>query len=285
MSNIIKKITKKYKWLRFLNYKTTKLAVLSAALFGLCLSSGASFAKYRDENYGNGNAGIATMGDVVVTYHEEGIDPTIQLPKLGSLGSESGWHAFLATIKVQFFNVEVKYNFTMNFKISNQSNTKYSDASNVQHTSFALPNTVSNPSAVTTYVKSSSTSEAVEKEVVTAKAESMNNEFKNGWEKFNINGNIENDTVYYAVEKSNNESEISSNLSFGTSSWHSQKLDVSTSGLTLSYTTVAETVLPSDVTTIYFYKMLFFVYFEATGNKVDTEMTKIFYELNGEQVQ
>ena len=48
MSNIIKKITKKYKWLRFLNYKTTKLAVLSAALFGLCLSSGASFDKYRE---------------------------------------------------------------------------------------------------------------------------------------------------------------------------------------------------------------------------------------------
>ena len=68
MSNVLKKITKKYKWLRFLNYKTTKLAVLSAALFGLCLSSGASFAKYRDENYGGGNAGIATIKDVKVNY-------------------------------------------------------------------------------------------------------------------------------------------------------------------------------------------------------------------------
>ena len=66
MSNIVKKITKKYKWLRFLNYKTTKLAVLSAALFGLCLSSGASFAKYRDENYGGGNAGAAKFGDAII---------------------------------------------------------------------------------------------------------------------------------------------------------------------------------------------------------------------------
>ena len=68
MSNVLKKITKKYKWLRFLNYKTTKLAVLSAALFGLCLSSGASFAKYRDENYGGGNAGAAKFGGEIVSF-------------------------------------------------------------------------------------------------------------------------------------------------------------------------------------------------------------------------
>ena len=48
--SILKKITNKYGFLRFLNRKTTKLFLLSATLVGLCLSSGYSFAKYREEN-------------------------------------------------------------------------------------------------------------------------------------------------------------------------------------------------------------------------------------------
>lgn len=112
MSNVLKKITKKYKWLRFLNYKTTKLAVLSAALFGLCLSSGHSFAKYRDENYGNGNAGAAKF---VVDF--ESIPTTISVAELveDDIGD---MFAFAAYFSIDFSNCEVKTNYTLDLRLA-----------------------------------------------------------------------------------------------------------------------------------------------------------------------
>ena len=286
MSKILKKITKKYKWLRFLNYKTTKLAVLSAALFGLCLSSGYSFAKYRDENYGGGNGGIATMGDIVVSYNEAGTDNTIQLPSIGKT-TDGGWHAFIATIKVQFFNVEVKQKFTTTFKISNSSNSKFDDTSNVNDTSFYLPASLTSDDAknITTYVKTSSDSEATETAVTKAVSDNNNREYKNGWEKYNYTGNISSLTGYYGVEKTTNSGAFSNDFEFSTETWTTFKDATISNNLALSFTTKEETVLPTNATTIFFYKILFFVNFEVTGNKINAEESKIFCEINGEQVQ
>lgn len=116
MSNVLKKITKKYKWLRFLNYKTTKLAVLSAALFGLCLSSGHSFAKYRDENYGNGNAGAAKFDYGIVTY-----DPVTLKQPDENTDIEGGIHCFIASFKLTINESEVKTSYSLKLRIVNPS--------------------------------------------------------------------------------------------------------------------------------------------------------------------
>ena len=147
MSNILKKITKKYKWLRFLNYKTTKLAVLSAALFGLCLSSGASFAKYRDENYGNGNAGIARIGDIEIND----IDSVIKSPtSFTNLSTQI--HSFIFGFSITYENFEVAASCGVNLRISPYENTDFDYvASNFNnlYTSFYLSdsNYITNPSS------------------------------------------------------------------------------------------------------------------------------------------
>ena len=112
MSKILKKITKKYKWLRFLNYKTTKLAVLSAALFGLCLSSGASFAKYRDENYGNGNAGVARLEYGQVTYNPSPLKQPDENTDI-----EGGYHCFIASFKLNIYKSEIKVGYKLQLRI------------------------------------------------------------------------------------------------------------------------------------------------------------------------
>lgn len=273
MSNIIKKITKKYKWLRFLNYKTTKLAVLSAALFGLCLSSGASFAKYRDENYGGGNAGIATMGDVVVSYIEGNAVPTIQLPKKGTT-ADSGLHAFLATIKVQFFNVEVKQEFSIKFKLGHLNNSSYNDSSKPINTFFALTNDVT-LNNLTTYAKADESSDSSKMTIANAK-----NSVYTGWNKFNVSSIMKN-TVYYSFEKTTDPSAISSN--YGYSTWNTYTYSGDSIDRTL-FITKGESVDPIYDTTIFFYKILFFVNFEFDNDSIIAESSKIFYELNSEQV-
>ena len=136
MSNILKKITKKYKWLRFLNYKTTKLAVLSAALFGLCLSSGHSFAKYRDENYGNGNAGAAKFeyGRIIP------VSKSIQEPK-SSNGLKQGEHAFSCEFILEIPTVEVSISYTLKLRLVAQNvDDFYTSNSGLENTSFVSNN-------------------------------------------------------------------------------------------------------------------------------------------------
>lgn len=113
MSNVLKKITKKYKWLRFLNRKVTKLSVLGASLVGLCVSSGASFAKYRDENYGGGNAGVATppLGRVIYEFQ------SIECPKtLVYEGNE--FFCFCASFYLTFEESEVKGKYELSIRLA-----------------------------------------------------------------------------------------------------------------------------------------------------------------------
>lgn len=131
MSNILKKITKKYKWLRFLNYKTTKLAVLSAALFGLCLSSGASFAKYRDENYGNGNAGAAKFGGEIVSFDYK----TYSIENISA--QYYGTYAFVAEFSIDFSDYETSFYYNISLKITASDSDIWSSNNPVSGTSFS----------------------------------------------------------------------------------------------------------------------------------------------------
>ena len=137
MSNIVKKITKKYKWLRFLNYKTTKLAVLSAALFGLCLSSGASFAKYRDENYGGGNAGAAKFGGGIVSFSNK----TYSLANILPENNDYGVYAFVAEFSIDFSEIEVSANYKMNLKFGENEFSTYTNPGTIRYTDFVFQET------------------------------------------------------------------------------------------------------------------------------------------------
>lgn len=132
MSKILKKITKKYKWLRFLNYKTTKLAVLSAALFGLCLSSGASFAKYRDENYGGGNAGAAQFNFGKITFTNK----SIKQPTLKD-NIKAGVHAFVCEFQLEIPETEVSFTYDVKLRLTATDVNDF-DAEDVKldHTKF-----------------------------------------------------------------------------------------------------------------------------------------------------
>lgn len=117
MSNVLKKITKKYKWLRFLNRKVTKLSVLGASLVGLCVSSGASFAKYRDENYGNDNAVIAKLG--IATMY----DKSIKIAE--AQVNHEGIYALVADFKIVISESEVSRTFTLDLRMTNSETTNF----------------------------------------------------------------------------------------------------------------------------------------------------------------
>ena len=137
MSNILKKITKKYKWLRFLNKKVTKLSILGTSLVGLCISSGASFAKYIDTNYGNGNAGAARF-KVSVTNDTR----FIYLPDDLST-FKMGYYAFVAEFCVDFSECEVKSKYDLYLKICGEYSTNYdSPLAGGTQTYFLLPSNI-----------------------------------------------------------------------------------------------------------------------------------------------
>ena len=169
MSNILKKITKKYKWLRFFNYKTTKLAVLSVALFGLCLSSGASFAKYRDENYGGGNAGAAKFGNVIIGDR----DNYQQLPTSFESGNI---HVFKIGFSISISNFEVKSFLTFDLRLSPKENIDFEyDYINLD-SSFCLKNIdyVNNPNQFPLYTFSNGKQSKYDFKGDTSKNLSMN---------------------------------------------------------------------------------------------------------------
>ena len=135
--SILKKITDKYISLRFLNKKTTKLCLLSAALVGLCLSSGYSFAKYRDENYGGGNAGAAKFGDVLI-YSDYS---RIQIPKNLSYDADYGFYAFVASFRLEFQSSEVQRSYSLNLRMSQRSNNLYDLGVDENGEKIAFPST------------------------------------------------------------------------------------------------------------------------------------------------
>ena len=101
--SILKKLVKK---------KVFKLGLVGTSLLGLMISSGFSFAKYIDTNYGNGNAGAARFGAKI-----ENTTKFIYLPTIGGTNSPRGYYAFAAEFCVDFSECEVKTKYNLGLKL------------------------------------------------------------------------------------------------------------------------------------------------------------------------
>lgn len=115
--------------------KVFKLGLVGTSLLGLMISSGFSFAKYIDTNYGNGNAGAARFG-VSVTNNTK----FIYLPDDLST-FKSGYYAFVADFSVDFTKCEVKTQYNLNLKICEEYSTDYDNPYPLKYsyTYFQLP--------------------------------------------------------------------------------------------------------------------------------------------------
>jgi hypothetical protein len=109
--------------LRLIRKKAFKLSTLGVSLVGLLVSSGISFAKYIDSNYGGGNAGTAKFG----SWHVFSNTTAIEVPD----NAPNGYYAFLSTFEINFTESEVNRTFTL--KIKNVAASEdYSDFDNAK---------------------------------------------------------------------------------------------------------------------------------------------------------
>ena len=81
------------------------VCMVGKSLVGLLISSGNSFAKYRDENYGGGNAGAAKFGSWSITSSTVNVQFPDNAPK--------GYYAFIASFTVSFTEGEVAREYTL----------------------------------------------------------------------------------------------------------------------------------------------------------------------------
>ena len=135
--------------LRLFKKKSFKLSLVCLSLIGMLASSGASFAKYRDENYGGGNAGTAKFGSWSV---DNNMQP-INVPS----NATYGWYAFKASFSITFTEGEVRRAYTLKVKdvnISDSSNN-FNDLNVSSKLSFHLP---ANPGTIRTITRSESNS-------------------------------------------------------------------------------------------------------------------------------
>ena len=130
MFKSLKKVVKK---------KYIKLCLLGASLSGLMVSSGFSYAKYRNENYGNGNAGAARF-NINVTNDTK----FIYLPD-NLAGYESNHYAFLASFCVDLSECEVNTKCNIYMKLCDEYSTNYDNPYPLdrKQTYFMLPSTAS----------------------------------------------------------------------------------------------------------------------------------------------
>ena len=88
--------------------KSFKLSLVFLSLLGMLASGGHSFAKYRDENYGGGNAGAAKFGSWSITSSTV----NVKFPD----GAPTGCYAFIASFTVSFTEGEVAREYTLKVK-------------------------------------------------------------------------------------------------------------------------------------------------------------------------
>ena len=88
--------------------KSFKLSLVFLSLLGMLASGGHSFAKYRDENYGGGNAGAAKFGSWSITSSTV----NVKFPD----GAPKGYYAFIASFTVSFTEGEVAREYTLKVK-------------------------------------------------------------------------------------------------------------------------------------------------------------------------
>ena len=107
--------------------KSFKLSLVFVSLIGMLASGGHSFAKYRDENYGNGNAGTAKFG-VKVSF-----DPAMISLKYLEEGDVTKWYVFIAKFNVSFEESEVKLAYDLNLKFGSNSLSNWNDPGEVNN--------------------------------------------------------------------------------------------------------------------------------------------------------
>lgn len=100
---------------RVFRKKAFKLSMVGISLVGLLISSGHSFAKYRDENYGGGNAGAAKFGSWSIASSTVNVKFPDSAP--------TGYYAFIASFTVSFTEGEVAREYTLKVKGVDDSTT------------------------------------------------------------------------------------------------------------------------------------------------------------------
>ena len=95
--------------------KSFKLSLVFLSLLGMLASGGHSFAKYRDEKYGGGNAGAAKFGSWSITSSTVNVKFSDNAPK--------GYYAFIASFTVSFTEGEVAREYTLKVKGVDDSTT------------------------------------------------------------------------------------------------------------------------------------------------------------------
>lgn len=101
--------------------KSFKLSLVFLSLVGMLASGGHSFAKYRDENYGSGNAGAAKFDVGVVSNLSHSFS-------LANIGSNYGVYALVANFNIDFSNCEVSLEYNISLKLSSSKTAKFDEA-------------------------------------------------------------------------------------------------------------------------------------------------------------
>ena len=124
---------------KLIGRKHIKLCMLATSLFGMMISSGFSFAKYIDSNYGGGTAGAARF-NVNVTNNTK----FVYLPD-NLNGYESNYYAFLASFCVDLSECEVNTSCNIYLKLCGEYSTNYDKPYELERktTYFMLPSTAS----------------------------------------------------------------------------------------------------------------------------------------------
>ena len=112
--------------------KSFKLSLVFLSLLGMLASGGHSFAKYRDENYGGGNAGAAKFDFGKITFTNKSIkQPTIKD------NIKAGVHAFVCEFQLEIPETEVSFTYDVKLRLTAMDINDF-DAEDVKldHTKF-----------------------------------------------------------------------------------------------------------------------------------------------------
>lgn len=265
--SILKKITNKYGSLRFLNKKATKLGILSAALVGLCLSSGYSFAKYRDENYAGGNAGIAIPGDFIIDNQPF----NVQMPESFE-DCVNQVHAFETDFSVKYFGFEVKTQYTVMLRLAPENEEKFEynkDLYSPLHTSFYITDN--------SYINNSNNFQ------IRTFDNSVQTTYDIG-EKTNNTKELSTNTCYSAKGKS------SANLSWSDTAPHSYIIhdEINDKEININNILVVDQgIIEPGKELNMFYKLIFFVtpYFDESETELVFEPSNLLYKIDFVQLQ
>ena len=220
--------------------KVVKLSLVGTSLFGLMISSGFSFAKYIDTNYGNGNAGAAKFGAKI-----NNTTKFIYLPTMGASTSPYGYYAFVADFCVDFSECEVKTKYNLGLKLCGRYSTNYNNPEyKANSTNFTLTGTTNKVYTATGGVNEES------KIVLTDVEKSLTN---NTYDKFEYTTN------YYATSKDGT-----------TYTWYNKS---NTSNQELIFNNIN-----ADPNDLHYYKIIYFIYITGSNPEISIILSNLEVE-------